>query len=92
MAENMNWLAFLAIGLVPSLTSIVVALIQYNKGKSNLELEMTHMRQDFQEFKADMRQDVKCVEKEVGKVKENIVDIEKDVALLKGKGLNYAVK
>jgi len=85
-------IGFILVGIASSLTTIVVALIQYNKGKSNLELEMTHMRQDFQEFKADMRQDVKCVEKEVGKVKENIVAIEKDVALLKGKGLNYAVK
>lgn len=93
MVENMNWWAFLAIGLVPSMTSIVVALIQYNKGKSNLELEMGHLKGNFKTLKKDLREDITCVEekideniRETGRIRIDMVSLEKDVEMLKEKG------
>ena len=90
-------IGFILVGIASSLTTIVVALIQYNKGKSNLELEMTHLKGDFQELKTDLRKEITCIEekieentKEISGVKEKIVAIEKDVEFItSGKGLKY---
>jgi low affinity Fe/Cu permease len=97
MTGELNLWAFLAIGLVPSVTSIVVALIQYNKGKSNLDLKVEHLEGRFDELKVELKRDIECVEKKVdenikdtGKIKGKIVGLEKDVEMLKGKGVKYA--
>ena len=90
-------IGFIAIGIVSSLTTIVVALIQHNRNKEILGVKLGHLEEkidlkmsNLAEQVGDIKTDVACVEREVGKVKGKIVAIEKDVEMLKEKGLNYA--
>lgn len=89
MTGELNLWAFLAIGLVPSITSIVVALIQYSKGKSNLELEMGYLKKDVIDLKVDLKEDIECVERKLDKniedthkIKDRVIVLEQNV--LKG--------
>ena len=90
-------IGFILVGIASSLTTIVVALIQYNKGMSDLDLKVEHLEGKFDDLKTDLRKDIECVEKKVeenikdtGRIKGKIVGLEKDVEMLKGKGLKYA--
>ncbi len=81
------------VGLISLVGTLISALVLHNRNKAVLDIRIDHLTEKFD----DIRKDVKCVEDKVdenivetGKIKGKVIALEKDVEMLKGKGVKYA--